>query len=121
MKNSTCASLLILAGVLAPLSAIAQLKLVQHAEIPGNYTGKFDHFAIDTANHKLFVAATGNHSVEVLDLSSGKVSQSITGLGKPHGLAWIPDTGRFSYLALNFCPFCGRPLSRGLWHAEKKK
>ena len=32
-----------------------------------------------------------------------------------------PDTGRYSYLALNFCPFCGRPLSRGLWQAEKKK
>ncbi|MGH9822755.1 MAG: hypothetical protein ACREDR_05825 [Blastocatellia bacterium] len=31
------------------------------------------------------------------------------------------DTGRCSYLALNFCPFCGRPLSRALWHAEKKK
>ena len=31
------------------------------------------------------------------------------------------DTGRFSYLALNFCPFCGRPLSRALWLAEKKK
>jgi hypothetical protein len=32
-----------------------------------------------------------------------------------------PDSGRYQYLALNFCPFCGRPLSRALWHAEKKK
>jgi len=70
------------------------LTLTRTVTLPG-VTGKFDHFAIDTANHKLFVAATGNHSVEVLDLSSGKVSQSITGFGKPHGLAWIPDTGRF--------------------------
>jgi hypothetical protein len=31
------------------------------------------------------------------------------------------QTGRINYLALNFCPFCGRPLSRGLWQAEKKK
>jgi hypothetical protein len=31
------------------------------------------------------------------------------------------ETGRITYLALNFCPFCGRPLSRGLWQAEKKK
>lgn len=30
-------------------------------------------------------------------------------------------SGRCNYLALNYCPFCGRPLSRGLWHAEKKK
>jgi hypothetical protein len=32
-----------------------------------------------------------------------------------------PDSGRINYLALNFCPFCGRPISRGLWNAEKKK
>ena len=31
------------------------------------------------------------------------------------------ETGNYKYLALNFCPFCGRPLSRALWHAEKKK
>jgi hypothetical protein len=30
-------------------------------------------------------------------------------------------TGRITYLAINFCPFCGRPISRGLWVAEKKK
>lgn len=55
-------------------------------------TGKFDHFAIDTAGNRLFVAATGNHSVEVVNLTTGKVEQSITGLGKPHGLAWIEHT-----------------------------
>jgi hypothetical protein len=30
-------------------------------------------------------------------------------------------SSRVSYLALNYCPFCGRPLARGLWNAEKKK
>ena len=30
------------------------------------------------------------------------------------------ETGRFNYLAFNYCPFCGRALSRGLWAAEKK-
>ncbi len=28
---------------------------------------------------------------------------------------------RVSYLAVNYCPFCGRVISRGLWNAEKKK
>lgn len=28
---------------------------------------------------------------------------------------------RFNYLAINYCPFCGRVISRGLWDAEKKK
>ena len=56
-------------------------------------TGKFDHFAFDRNAGRLFIAATGNHSVEVLDLNSGKVTQSLTGVGKPHGLAWVPATG----------------------------
>ena len=28
---------------------------------------------------------------------------------------------RFSYVGVNYCPFCGRVLSRGLWNLEKKK
>ncbi len=27
----------------------------------------------------------------------------------------------FDYLGINYCPFCGRALSHGLWVAEKKK
>jgi len=56
-------------------------------------TGKFDHLAIDTAGNRLFAAATSNHSVEVIDLASNKIQQSITGLGKPHGLVWVAATG----------------------------
>ena len=28
---------------------------------------------------------------------------------------------RHQFFGLNYCPFCGRPLSRGLWNLEKKK
>jgi hypothetical protein len=28
---------------------------------------------------------------------------------------------RPSYVGMNYCPFCGRALSRGLWNLEKKK
>ncbi|MCS7023540.1 MAG: hypothetical protein NZV14_01980 [Bryobacteraceae bacterium] len=28
---------------------------------------------------------------------------------------------RPSYVGLNYCPFCGRVVSRGLWNLEKKK
>jgi len=52
-------------------------------------TGKFDHFAFDPATDRLFVAATGNHSVEIVNIRDGEVTERITGLGKPHGLAWI--------------------------------
>ncbi|MGD0941300.1 MAG: histidine-type phosphatase [Terracidiphilus sp.] len=60
--------------------------------LPG-VTGKFDHLAIDLAGNRLFIAATGNHTVEVIDLRTDKVQQSISGLGKPHGLAWVAATG----------------------------
>ncbi|MGA3081096.1 MAG: histidine-type phosphatase [Terracidiphilus sp.] len=60
--------------------------------LPG-VSGKFDHLAFDESGNRLFIAATGNHSVEVIDLKTDKVQQSITGLGKPHGLAWVAATG----------------------------
>ena len=69
----------------------APLTLQQTIPLPG-VTGKFDHFAIDLAGTRLFAAATGNHSVEVVDLKIDKVQQSITGLGKPHGLTWVAAT-----------------------------
>jgi hypothetical protein len=28
---------------------------------------------------------------------------------------------RPDYVGMNYCPFCGRVLSRGLWNLEKKK
>ena len=28
---------------------------------------------------------------------------------------------RYSYVGVNYWPFCGRVLSRGLWNLEKKK
>ena len=27
----------------------------------------------------------------------------------------------YDYIGINYCPFCGRALSQGLWAAEKKK
>jgi DNA-binding beta-propeller fold protein YncE len=66
------------------------LQLRKTATLPA-VTGKFDHFAFDAAGQRLFIAATGNHSVEVLNVDSGKIVERITGLGKPHGLAWVAD------------------------------
>ena len=31
------------------------------------------------------------------------------------------EQGRRSYVGINYCPFCGRVVSRGLWNKEKKK
>lgn len=90
------AGIVILSIALSTLSAVSQpaspLTLKRTIELPG-VTGKFDHFAIDLEGNRLFVAATGNHSVEVVNLKTGTVEQSITGLGKPHGLVWTAATG----------------------------
>jgi hypothetical protein len=29
--------------------------------------------------------------------------------------------GAVRYLGINYCPFCGKAVSRGLWAAEKKR
>jgi len=71
----------------------APLTLQRTITLPG-VNGKFDHFTIDEAGGILFAAATGNQSVEVIDLATNKVVQSLTGLGKPHGLAWASDSKR---------------------------
>jgi DNA-binding beta-propeller fold protein YncE len=60
--------------------------------LPG-VTGHFDHLAIDAAANRLFIASPGYHSVEVVDLKTDTLQQSISGLGKPHGLAWVAATG----------------------------
>src|ERR1700761_7856805 len=90
------AGIIILSIALSTLSAVSQpaspLTLKRTIKLPG-VTGKFDHFAIDLDGNRLFVAATGNHSVEVINLKAGTVEQSITGLGKPHGLVWVAATG----------------------------
>lgn len=55
-------------------------------------SGRIDHLSLDVAGHRLFVAALGNNTVEVVDLNAGKVIHSITGLDEPQGLVYIPDS-----------------------------
>jgi len=87
-------SLFALAGIATShAQTSAPLALTRTIELPG-VKGKFDHFAIDEGGNRLFAAAAGNQSVEVIDLTSGKSAQRLTGLGKPHGIAWIAETGR---------------------------
>jgi len=92
--------------------SVSPLMLQRTIALPG-VTGKFDHFAIDLAGHRLFAAATGNHSVEVIDLKSDKVEQSISGLGKPHGLAWVDATSSLYVADGSLCElrvYKGSPL-----------
>jgi YVTN family beta-propeller protein len=52
--------------------------------------GRIDHMAVDLDGKRLFVAALGNNTIEVIDLSAGKVTRSIPGIPEPQGLAYMP-------------------------------
>ena len=77
----------------AAQSAVS-LKLKQTIPLPG-VEGRIDHFAFDPAGERLFVCALGNNTVEVLDLQKGERVHSITGLGAPQGVAYVPEVDRF--------------------------
>ena len=64
------------------------LKLIQTIPLPG-VKGRFDHFSIDAKGHRLFVAALGNNTVEVVDLTQGKRVHSIAGMSKPQGVLYL--------------------------------
>jgi DNA-binding beta-propeller fold protein YncE len=85
---------LLLAGSLSAQSPKPQpLRLQKSIPLPG-VEGRLDHLAIDLKNNRLFVSATGNGSVEVIDLKSGKVAQSVKGLKGPQGIFYQPDVNR---------------------------
>jgi DNA-binding beta-propeller fold protein YncE len=56
--------------------------------------GRIDHFSADVKGQRLFMSALGNHTVEVLDLRSGKRIHSIPDLAEPQGVYYEPATNR---------------------------
>ena len=75
-----------------PLVA-ASLTLERTIPLP-HVEGRIDHFSLDAAGQRLFVAALGNNSVEVVNLAEGKVSRSIPGLSEPQGIFFLAETNR---------------------------
>src|SRR5260370_13149781 len=53
--------------------------------------GRIDHLAVDTAAQRLYVAAVGNNTVEVIDLKSNGHAKSLPGFREPQGIAVVPD------------------------------
>jgi YVTN family beta-propeller protein len=68
------------------------LRLVETIPLPG-VEGRIDHMAIDADGQRLFIAALGNNSLEVVDLSTRMVKRSIHGLHEPQGVAFLKDRG----------------------------
>lgn len=84
-----------LIGALAAGTAAAQapLELAATIEMPG-VKGRIDHFAVDVKRHRLFVAALGNDTVEVLDTAANRHAKSLAGFGEPQGIAYAPEHER---------------------------
>ena len=74
-------------------SGNALLQLKQTIVLPG-VEGRIDHLDLDVANERLFVCALGNNTAEVLDLRKGERVHTISGLGAPQGLVYIPELNR---------------------------
>lgn len=77
------------ADTAAATAATAPLNLTGSVDLPG-YKGDFDHFAADTDGGKLYLAGEDGHALEVFDLATGRLLQSIGGQGAPHSPFLIP-------------------------------
>lgn len=89
-----CVAAMIGAAACQPTAAQSPAPLRQAAVIrlPG-VKGRIDHLAFDPTRQRLFVAALGNDTVEVLDTSGGSHLRSLTGFHEPQGIAMVTDLG----------------------------
>jgi DNA-binding beta-propeller fold protein YncE len=69
--------------------------LLLETQIPlANVKGRIDHLSVDVKGQRLFVAAVENHTVEIIDLKSGKDAHTLTDLAEPQGVFYEPSTNR---------------------------
>jgi len=92
----TIAGLICIAGLDAAVQSQspAPLHLVQTLTMDKSVTGRFDQMAVDIQGGRLFLTAADHHSIQIFDLKSAKWMRSITGLGKPAGIMYVPETDR---------------------------
>ena len=89
-------SLLVVLALGARISRAQQnepLRLAQTIPLP-NVHGRIDHFDVDLQEHRLFMSALGNNTLEVFDLRSNKVIYAIRGLREPQGVTYVPKSNR---------------------------
>lgn len=86
---SGCAAILVVASVLAAAQS-PPLVLVQSIDLAG-VEGRIDHLSIDPDRKRLFLAALGNNSVEVVDLVAGTRGRSLGGFHEPQGIQVVSE------------------------------
>jgi hypothetical protein len=51
-------------------------------------SGRIDHMTVDLRRQRLFVAESGNGTIDIIDLAMGKAIHRIDGLREPQGIAY---------------------------------
>jgi len=78
---------------LAQAQSNEPLRLEKTIPLP-DVQGRIDHMSVDVKNQRLFVAALGNNTVEVIDIKAGTRVHSIPGFREPQGVLYLPDVNR---------------------------
>ena len=56
--------------------------------------GRIDHFGVDVKRQRIFIAALGNDTLEVVDVKSGRRERSLGGFGEPQGIRYVSEFNR---------------------------
>src|SRR5690242_20048481 len=72
------------------VQAADPLTQIQTIPLPG-VEGRIDHMAADVGGQRLFLAALGNHSVEIVSMKEGRWLGSLKELQEPQGVAYAPE------------------------------
>jgi YVTN family beta-propeller protein len=80
-------------GIIHAQSDFTWLKLEKEIVLPG-VKGRLDHVSVDVPGKRLFVAALGNGTIEVLDVTKNERTAQIPGLLQPQGVYFDPAANR---------------------------
>ena len=72
----------------APTQGVCSIQLQGRIPLP-NTSGRIDHIDLDSSKQILFVAALGNNSVSLVDVTKGMFLGSVIGLRGPQGVAFV--------------------------------
>ena len=84
---------LLISAIMARAQSATPLQLEKTIELP-DVQGRIDHMSLDVKGERLFVAALGNNTVEVIDLKAGKRVNTISGLKEPQGVLYVAGANR---------------------------
>jgi hypothetical protein len=95
-----CVALLSFSAVQTSAQEKQALKLVRTIPLPA-VTGRLDHMGVDLEKKRLFVAAVTNNTLEVVDLTGGKVIKSVIGMKDTQDALFLGGTFNKLYVSSN--------------------